>query len=315
MRLLSMTSDHCTSIKATTFAAAEVEYSNTTSPRPSRKTTSSPKIVAATNTNKFMILLSLVMMMCMSTLATAQQECSCAPREYTFRLDFSGTCPPILPNPPNDYFGSGVEEYTCNIGDTPVQDTRERGPVRRYLDNTQLVDIFPELIISTQNVADQTPVIVSSIQFIQSDIKGKPIESSLRTVDKRDGDTIQFISSIVTKPEKIPYRITMVLRGFNAGNQAIQNLFTIDFTNTCGVPTFTEGERIGWVIFDKLTPASETCPAQPLPSRQPTSYYHPKASGYSSKGSKKSSKATSHMDMANLERMEKVSHQREDIAI
>jgi hypothetical protein len=148
-------------------------------------------------------------------------------------------------------------------------------------------------MISTQNVADQTPVIVSSIQFIQSDESGQPIESSLRTVDKNDGDTIRFISSIVTKPEEIPYRITMVLRGFNADNEAIQNLFTIDFTNTCGVPTFNEGERIGWVIFDKLVPASdETCPAQPLPSRQPTSYYPPGASGYSAKGSKRSSKAT-----------------------
>ena len=47
-------------------------------------------------------------------------------------------------------------------------------------------------------------------------------------------------------------------------------------------------------IKDKLIPASdETCPAQPLPSRQPTSYYPPRASGYSAKGSKRSSKATS----------------------
>ena len=250
MRLLSMTTSvHCTSIIKATYAAAADEYysKKTTSRRPCRTTTSSPRIVVATtNTNKFMILLSLVVMMCMNTLATAQQECSCAPREYTFRLDFSGTCPPIS-KPPNDYFGAGVDEYTCNIGDTPVQDTK--GPVRRYLDSTQLSDVFPELMISTQNVADQTPVIVSSIQFIQLDKDSKTIESSLRTADKNDGDIVRFISSIVTKPEEIPYGFTMVLRGFNADNQAIQNLFTITFKNACGVPTFTEGERIGWVVF------------------------------------------------------------------
>lgn len=254
-----MTSEHCSRRRIKATYAAAVEESASLRPRKTT-TSSSPKIVVAstTKTNKVMILLSLAVMMCMSTVATAQQECSCAPREYVFKLDFSGTCPPTLPNPPNDYFGSGVSEYTCNIGDTPV-DTRKQGPDRRYLD-TQLTDLFPEIIISTQNVADdQTPVIVSSIQFIQSDESGQPIESSLQDVDKNDGDTIRFISSIVTKPEEIPYRITMVLRGLNADNEAIQNLFTIDFTNTCGVPTFNEGERIGWVIFVSFFSCSRVC--------------------------------------------------------
>jgi hypothetical protein len=50
------------------------------------------------------------------------------------------------------------------------------------------------------------------------------------------------------------------------------------------------------VVQDELVPASdETCPALPIPSRQPTSYYPPMSSGKSGKiySSKKSSKATS----------------------
>jgi hypothetical protein len=117
------------------------------------------------------------------------------------------------------------------------------------VNDTQLLEILPELQISTENIADQMPVIVSSVQFIQQDKNGNPIESTLRNVDKTDGETLRFISSIVSKPEQIPYRITMILRGFNEARQAIQNIFTIEFTNTCGVPTFTEGEKIGWVIF------------------------------------------------------------------
>lgn len=191
-----------------------------------------------------MVLLSVLAILCMSTLVRAQQECSCAPRKYKFRLDFSGSCPPET-----DYFGPGVEEYTCIIGDSPVQDEKveEQESVRRQL--TQLVDVFPELFISTQSIDDQVPVIISSIQFIQQDKSGNPIESTLLEEDKSDGETVRFTSSIVDMPEQIPYRITMVLRGFNADQQAIQNTFTIEFTNTCGVPTFTEGEQIGWVIF------------------------------------------------------------------
>ena len=260
LRSMTTSSDHC-SLKSATYAAAVYDSSSKISCRP-RRTKPSPKTVAdATNTNKAMVLLSLLTMLSMSPLATAQQECSCAPREYRFRLDFSGTCPPQTPPfPPNDYFGSGVKDYTCSIGDSPVQESlrEERNPIRRRLDtlegevkvdDTQLVELFPEILITTQNVADQTPAIISSIQFIQQDRQGNPIESVLREANKSDGETVRFISSIVTKPEQIPYRITMILRGFNRNQQAIQNTFTIAFTNTCGVPTFTEGERIGWVIF------------------------------------------------------------------
>jgi hypothetical protein len=242
------------------YAADREEYS--TAYRPRRRTTSPKIVAAATNIKLFLA------MLCMTTSAALEQECSCAPREYTFRLNFSGICPPLTPPPPNDYFGSGVKEYTCSIGDSPVQEsTRKqatnRDPIRRHLDiveggdrldETQLHEIFPELQISTQTIADQIPVIVSSVQFIQQDKKGNPIESTLRSVDKADGETVRFISSIVTKPEQIVYRITMILRGFNQAGQAIQNTFTIEFTNTCGVSTFTEGEQIGWVFFVSVLP-------------------------------------------------------------
>jgi hypothetical protein len=42
--------------------------------------------------------------------------CSCSPREYVFKLDLSATCPPNPPPyPPNEFFGPGVEDYTCAI--------------------------------------------------------------------------------------------------------------------------------------------------------------------------------------------------------
>ena len=119
--------------------------------------------------------LSLLVMTCMTTSATAQQQqCSCAPREYTFKLDFSGTCPPLPPPfPPNDYFGAGVNDYTCSVGDSPVQDSNRdqtsRDPILRRLtdkevDNALLEELLPDLVPSTQNIEDQVPVFISSIQ-------------------------------------------------------------------------------------------------------------------------------------------------------
>ena len=202
--------------------------------------------------------LSLLVMTCMTTSAKAQQQCSCAPREYTFKLDFSGTCPPLPPPfPPNEFFGAGVNDYTCSVGDSPVQDSNRdqtsRDPILRRLinkeiDNAPLEELVPGLVPSTQNIEDQVPVFISSIQFIQQDRKGNPIKTDMVN-NKRDGDTFRFISSIVTRPDQIPYRITMALRGFNAANESIQNTFTIEFTNLCGIPTFNSGEAIGWVIF------------------------------------------------------------------
>jgi len=169
-----------------------------------------------------------------SSATAQQQQCSCGPREYTFKLDFSGTCPPLPPPfPPNEFFGAGVNDYTCSVGDSPVR---------------QLMELLPGEVLHTQNIADQVPVFISSIQFFQQDREGNPIK--IDTVNnKRDGDTFRFISSIVTRPDQIPYRITMALRGFNAANESIQNTFTIEFTNKCGIHTFNTGEAIGWVIF------------------------------------------------------------------
>lgn len=77
----------------------------------------------------------------------------------------------------------------------------------------------------------------------------------------------------------------MVLRGVNARGEPIRNVFTITYTNECGVPTFQKGEAIGWVVFEDFEPASvETCPpptpppvatdppAPPTESIKPTPY-------------------------------------------
>lgn len=44
----------------------------------------------------------------------------------------------------------------------------------------------------------------------------------------------------------------MVLRGDNAAGDFIRNVFTISYTNDCGVQTFNKNETIGWVIFVRL---------------------------------------------------------------
>ena len=223
------------------------EYSKISRRR--HRTTEFINMDATADNIKITVLLTVSVLLCIATLVNGQLECACAPREYTFRLDFSGTCPPDrLILSPNEYFGDGVNDYICSVGASPVRSSDSKHERLRVDDNELLANI-PGLLVSSLAISDQIPVVLSSIQFIQQDEEGKPIESMLRPGYRSDGETVTFASSMFTKPEEIPYRITMILRGFNAASQAIMNTFTVEFTNTCGVPTFTEGERIGWVIF------------------------------------------------------------------
>jgi hypothetical protein len=108
------------------------------------------------------------------------------------------------------------------------------------------------------NIVDPEPVLIDSIQFFESDTNFNVINQDpayVRGVSFVDGDTFNYtsISNLITtsstETNKIPGGISMVLRGRNAAGERVRNTFTVKFTNKCGVPTFKEGEAIGWVIF------------------------------------------------------------------
>ena len=275
-----------------------------------------------------------------SFVVTAQeQQCSCSPLQYNFRLNLSATCPPLPPPfPPNDVFGAGVKDYTCTIGPESLpnapQVTSEDTLVLNELDDVddgdddededggnslrgrrslfsichffpdiphcigqgqqqgqprpgpkkpanagKAADYFPEItdevytaqalqaedpntwnstsaVFQAQSVTtsdiDTTPVSIYSIQFLEVDTSFNVINqdsSYVRDIDFMNGDEFTYASISATEPGVIPGGMNMVLRGVNAAGEPIRNVFTITYTNDCGIQTFEKGDEIGWVVF------------------------------------------------------------------
>lgn len=114
---------------------------------------------------------------------------------------------------------------------------------------------------SNGNTLDTVPVSIYSIQFLEVDTSFNVINQDstyVRGIDLTTGDTFEYTSVIAKEDQPdlaaletrvIPGGMNMVLRGVNAAGAPVRNVFTITYTNDCGVQTFSEGDAIGWVTF------------------------------------------------------------------
>jgi hypothetical protein len=162
-----------------------------------------------------------------------------------------------------------VSDYTCATSlESTSADEKTRGAfvtvqeqVRGLLrdgtmgndnDDANIDDFLPP------NIIDPEPVVIDSIQFLETNTNLEVINqdpSYVRDVKFVNGDVFNYtsisdrITDLSWQKNKIPGGISMVLRGYNMAGERVRNTFTIRFTNECGVPTFQEGEAIGWVIF------------------------------------------------------------------
>ncbi|KAL7487007.1 hypothetical protein ACHAW6_012616 [Cyclotella cf. meneghiniana] len=236
-----------------------------------------------------LLVVSLLVLSTLTFIQAQQDElCSCSPRQYVFKLDLSATCPPNPPPfPPNEVFGPGVSDYTCatslestsaedktkeasNLGSAFVDgaDEQVRGLSRNAAMDTDNDTVYIDDFLPP-NIIDPEPIVIDSIQFLETNTNLDVINqdpSYVRDVNFVNGDVFNYtsisdrITNLSGEKNKIPGGISMVLRGYNGAGERVRNTFTIRFTNECGVPTFSEGEAIGWVIFKSLVPASkETC--------------------------------------------------------
>ena len=111
-------------------------------------------------------------------------------------------------------------------------------------------------VIEPASSVDTQPVSIYSIQFLEVDKSFNVINqdsSYVRGIDLVNGDVFNY-TSISAKPVAqtlgvVPGGMNMVLRGVNAAGEPVRNVFTITYTNDCGVPTFEDGNAIGWVVF------------------------------------------------------------------
>ncbi|KAL7427563.1 hypothetical protein ACHAXH_003591, partial [Discostella pseudostelligera] len=219
------------------------------------------------------ILMQLMSLMAaaVSQVQVANGECICSPRQFMFRLDFSGICPP-LPH----VFGAGVWDYTCYMGEkpdgkffvdsstssttTPSRSIRQRtqdGIFQSYNSTAPTSEVLSpteaEWISSNFDVGerDPTPVVIYSIQIIEYDTSSNTvhIDDTHWNVEFQSGDVFCYTSFSEVDSTVIIGGMQMVLRGRNADSDLVMNAFTITYTNDCGVPTFQDGDAIGWVVF------------------------------------------------------------------
>jgi hypothetical protein len=167
--------------------------------------------------------------------STTTTTCSCSPRAFLFKLDIAtGYCPQVYPA--SAIFGSGVKDYTCRISLSPNNDEED-------------IDAAPRTAIRGNHA------VVNSIQFIEVDTNFNVLHTSLvKDIELISGDSFRYTT--MQQENKIAGGISIILRGRNAVGDESENVFTVTYTNECGVPTFQGGEKIGWVSVENLIPAS-----------------------------------------------------------
>ena len=101
---------------------------------------------------------------------------------------------------------------------------------------------------------DVVPVSIYSIQFLEVDTSFNVINqdsSYVRGIDFENGAVFNYTSISAKQGQEcvVPGGMNMVLRGVTAAGEPVRNVFTITYTNDCGIQTFEEGDAIGWVVF------------------------------------------------------------------
>ena len=143
-------------------------------------------------------------------------------------------------------------------------DGSSTGVVVTYNSNSSASDFSPKVDIQWSSVnfttsaltttaqVDVTPVVIYSIHFLEVDTSFNIINMDstyVHGIAIVSGDVFTYTSISATNRGVVPGGMNMVLRGVNANGDLVRNVFTILYTNECGVPTFKEGDAIGWVVF------------------------------------------------------------------
>ena len=150
--------------------------------------------------------------------------CACMPSVYTFQLDFSNVCE-----------------------DSNVDDSRPG-----ILDSVCVVQSYD------LEVDDLTPIFVEKVHILELDQDFDVGQTKIFRDGYTDGATISYTSIAGTSdgaanltPKTLPSALQVLIEGINGQGQKILNLFTIVFSNECGLPTgiLQAGDQIGWVNF------------------------------------------------------------------
>lgn len=214
---------------------------------------------------------------------TQEDICSCSPTEYTFRLDFDGTCGDgansaddgQLDVEPVCFYtlGSGSDgDAVERVSRSHVEHARghagRRGRRRRAQD------------------FDVAPTVLTSVTFLEFDFSVQRIinqNSSYFETTLSDGDVLTFASvsasldaarPLAKQRDSVPGGIMLVLFGVNAADQIVQNTVAWSFDNI-NCEAFRTVEN-GWVVMNDFAPPKAAfCPAGGLTAWEPTTTVAP----------------------------------------
>jgi len=145
--------------------------------------------------------------------------CACFPPLYEFTLNFASLCSE------SNVEGPGIENIECFVqGTTPGE-----------------------------NITDETPVDVSSIEVLELDDELAPLSNTFYTDGYRNGSKILYTSIATWNNLTIdffPEALQLNIVATNALDQALLQVWVIRFTNECGIfPLLSIGEQMGWTTI------------------------------------------------------------------
>jgi len=158
---------------------------------------------------------------------TSTYACTCAPRGFTWTLDFSLGCEPqsVLVGS-----GTGILDVTCNIENT----------------DSTMTDITP-VSVTEYAIFELDPETLAAIP--------ESVVSS-NNLNLVSGDSIDYVRSSTLQPAGLQTQVI----GLTADGSEVELNYTLRYTQDCNAYVFFEGDSLGWLFFDiVLSPDGDVC--------------------------------------------------------
>eukprot|EP00986_Skeletonema_menzelii_P000476 scaffold137_cov156-Skeletonema_menzelii.AAC.7 len=206
-------------------------------------------------------------------------KCSCSPTEFSFQLNFEGTCESTKL--------TGVSDQLCFINVRPpppleniLSEVSSNNKRRKSDDWRRLLSREDGNNQNQRALNSQLPTRVTRVEIYEYDTSdGLAVinQEILRNQDLSDGDIISFTSisskldpnkSLDDQLQYFPNGIILLATGVNSNNENVTNTFAWNYDiNDCTAEQIAVGDYIGWMNVADVTPANGAfCPATVTPS-------------------------------------------------
>lgn len=225
-------------------------------------------VVQSSFSSSLFILMNLMSLMA-GAVSQVHGDCVCSPRQFKFKLDFSTFATSI------SGFGTSVQSWSWAWGNifsideqdgmvdkevelvnsatsstaAPSRSIRRRMQDGLFLSYNSTAATSEALSLSGP-YDPPPPVVINSIEFSELDTSSNTIHTDLTytNVQFYHGALFDYTSFSEVDPSVVIGGMQMKLRGSDV-NYPMEISFSITYSNTCGVPTFKDGDAMTWVVF------------------------------------------------------------------